>query len=41
MNNDEISGYYDVYGEKMNPKLISKPASLAKTHPDIISHKNP
>ncbi|MCP4266467.1 MAG: hypothetical protein GY777_12990 [Candidatus Brocadiaceae bacterium] len=40
MNEDEISGFFDDHGEKMNLKLISKPVFLAKSHPGIISHKN-
>ncbi len=40
MNEGEFSGFYDGHGEKTNLKLISKPVFLAKTHPDIISHKN-
>ncbi len=40
MNEDGIFGIYDDHEEKTNLKLIPKPVFLAKTHPDIISHKN-
>ncbi|MFQ5686891.1 MAG: hypothetical protein ACE5GV_09560 [Candidatus Scalindua sp.] len=34
MNNDNISGYYDDNGEKLNPNLISKPDLCATCRKD-------